>query len=223
MNDSISIITLFSQADLMVKFIMILLTLASVWSWAIVFDKLWNFRGVKKQISSFENNFLAGKSLEKLYLETAGGDDPMSQVFNSAMSELKSEKNYANGHNNNTLKDRVLQSMQITAGRIVEGYEKNLSFLATVASSAPFIGLFGTVWGIMTSFQAIAVAQNVSLAVVAPGIAESLLATAFGLGVAIPAVIFYNKFASEARRFSNKLEVFSNELGVMISKEIDKS
>jgi biopolymer transport protein TolQ len=148
----------------------------------------------------------------------------MALVFASAMQEWQTRnvKDMSGNHNlRASTKERIYQAMQVASSKSIDKLEKNLTFLATVGSSAPFIGLFGTVWGIMVSFQSIAISKNTTLAVVAPGIAEALLATAFGLAAAIPAVIFYNKFAGELNRVSSNLEDFSNELGAIISRELD--
>lgn len=221
----ISFFGLIMQADGVVKLVMLLLLLASIWSWAIIFDKWFTLKGLRAQIKNFEKAFWSSNSLESLFERIKGREThPAALIFVSAMQEWQG-RNLKEMTFNSDLragtKERIYQSMQVAINKSLEDIEKNLGFLATVGSSAPFIGLFGTVWGIMVSFQSIAVSKNTTLAVVAPGIAEALLATAFGLAAAIPAVIFYNKFSSELNKLSSNLEDFSNELGSIITKEID--
>ncbi len=220
-----SFIGLFMQADVVVKTVMILLILASIWSWAIIFDKWLVFKSVRGKTNNFEKSFWSGQSLENLFERIKGRENhPMAVVFTSAMQEWQTRniKDMSSNHNlRASTKERIYQAMQVASSKSIDKLEKNLNFLATVGSSAPFIGLFGTVWGIMVSFQSIAISKNTTLAVVAPGIAEALLATAFGLAAAIPAVIFYNKFAGELNRVSNNLDDFTNELGAIISRELD--
>jgi biopolymer transport protein TolQ len=182
-------------------------------------------KALRLQTKNFEKAFWSSNSLESLFDRVKGREThPAAMIFISAMQEWQS-RNLTEMSVNSDLragtKERIYQSMQVTINKSLEKIEKNLGFLATVGSSAPFIGLFGTVWGIMVSFQSIAVSKNTTLAVVAPGIAEALLATAFGLAAAIPAVIFYNKFASELNKITARLEDFSSELGSIITKEID--
>lgn len=221
----LSFFSLFMQADVVVKGVMIMLILASIWSWAIIFDKWILFKSVKGKTNNFEKSFWSGQSLENLFERVKGRENhPMALVFASAMQEWQTRnvKDMSGNHNlRASTKERIYQAMQVASSKSIDKLEKNLTFLATVGSSAPFIGLFGTVWGIMVSFQSIAISKNTTLAVVAPGIAEALLATAFGLAAAIPAVIFYNKFAGELNRVSSNLEDFSNELGAIISRELD--
>lgn len=220
-----SFFSLFMQADAVVKTVMLMLIAASVWSWGIIFDKWFLFKSIKGKTNNFEKSFWSGQSLENLFERVKGRENhPIALVFSSAMQEWQSRnvKDISTNHNLRvSTKERIYQAMQVTSSKSLDKLEKNLTFLATVGSSAPFIGLFGTVWGIMVSFQSIAISKNTTLAVVAPGIAEALLATAFGLAAAIPAVIFYNKFAGELNRVSNNLDDFSNELGAIISRELD--
>ena len=221
----LSFIGLILQADIVVKFVMFMLVFASIWSWAIIIEKWATIRNVASKTKGFEKVFWSGQSLEDLYERIKGRElHPIALVFASAMQEWQN-RNVRDMAANDQLrlgtKERIYQSMQIATNKSIDALEKNINFLATVASSAPFIGLFGTVWGIMVSFQSIAISKNTTLAVVAPGIAEALLATAFGLAAAIPAVIFYNKFASEINRISSNLEDFSSELGSLMSKELD--
>jgi biopolymer transport protein TolQ len=221
----LSIIGLFLQADTVVKCVMFMLILASIWSWAIIFDKWILLKSINTNTKNFEKKFWSGQSLENLYEKVKGKENhPIANVFISAMNEWQNRSHrdiIVNTHLRTGTKERIYQSMQVSTNKALNKLEKNLSFLATVGSSAPFIGLFGTVWGIMVSFQSIAISKNTTLAVVAPGIAEALLATAFGLAAAIPAVIFYNKFAYEVNRLSNTLEDFASELGAIMSKELD--
>lgn len=221
----LSIVGLILQADLVVKLVMLLLVLASIWSWAIIFEKWIMLKSVKYKTRGFEKTFWSGQSLENLYERIKGREThPIALIFASAMSEWQN-RNLRDVTQNHSLKagikERIYQAMQVSTSRALDNLEKNLSFLATVGSASPFIGLFGTVWGIMVSFQSIAISKNTTLAVVAPGIAEALLATAFGLVAAIPAVIFYNKFANEVNRLTNSLNDFTNELGSIIGKELD--
>lgn len=216
---------LFMQADMVVKAVMLMLMMASIWSWAIIFDKWFSLKSVTLKTRGFEKSFWSGQSLEDLYEKIKGKEThPIAMVFSSAMHEWQN-RNVRDLPGNSDLragtKERIMQTMQVAANKSIDKLDKNLSFLATVGSSAPFIGLFGTVWGIMVSFQSIAISKNTTLAVVAPGIAEALLATAFGLAAAIPAVIFYNKFSSEVNRLSSSIEDFSSELGAIMGKELD--
>ncbi|AIF80856.1 biopolymer transport protein [endosymbiont of Acanthamoeba sp. UWC8] len=220
-----SFLGLFFQADFVVQTVMVLLLLASVWSWAIIFNKTISLKAIKFRMNRFENEFWSGASLDKLFRQVKNKQDhPLAIIFSAAIDEWNTRNTKNIGSDSSlraSAKERIHQAMQVAANKALDNIEKNLNFLATVGSSAPFIGLFGTVWGIMVSFQSIAVSKNTSLAVVAPGIAEALLATALGLAAAIPAVIFYNKFASEVNRISNKVDAFSMELSSMISRELD--
>lgn len=220
-TDSFSILGLFLQSHIVVKVVMIGLLLASVWCWAIIFEKLWVFRRTRRATDRFEQQFWSGQSLDELYsLMTQQQPNAMGALFVAAMREWKrsiegSARPLAG------VQMRVEKVMDVSIAREMDRLERRLLFLATVGSTAPFIGLFGTVWGIMTSFQAIAVSKNTNLSVVAPGIAEALFATALGLLAAIPAVIFYNKFANEASRIAQRLEGFSDEFSAILSRQID--
>lgn len=222
----LSFMGLFMQADIIVQSVMVMLILASVWSWAIIFEKWTTLKSIKGQSNSFLKNFWSGTSLENLHESTKSSNPhPMGNVFCAAMKEWQGRSKQDMQSNQNLragTKERINQAMLVAGSKSLENLEKNLGFLATVGSSATFIGLFGTVWGIMTSFQSIAISKNTTLAVVAPGIAEALLATAFGLVAAIPAKIFYDKYASEINRLSSHLNNFSNELSSILSREIDK-
>ena len=222
---SFSIISMFMQADLVVKGVMILLLMASFWCWAIIFEKYFLFRNVKAKTHRFESEFWASDALDKFYEKIKKrASHSMAIIFVAAMEEWLRSKTTVNTPLQGlklSLRERVVQIMQVARNREIEHLERGLGFLATVGSSAPFIGLFGTVWGIMNSFQAIAISKNTSLAAVAPGIAEALLATAIGLFAAIPAVIAYNKFSNELVRFSNKLEDFSTEFDTILSRQLE--
>lgn len=215
---------LFMQADIVVKLVMIMLIVASVWTWAVIFQKAWKLRRLKDKATYFEDRFWSGGSLDMLYEKINTPTDPLSSVFCAAMKELKSaaEKNHlATAPLRAGLLQRIDRAINATIGRELSLIEKNMTWLASVGSVSPFIGLFGTVWGIMNSFTAIAGAQNTSLAVVAPGIAEALFATAIGLVAAIPAVLAYNKFNSEINRYAERLDHFGNDLFSTISRNLE--
>ncbi|ACR47562.1 tolQ protein [Rickettsia peacockii str. Rustic] len=223
-QDHLSIFSLISSSDIIGKSVMLMLLIASIWSWAIILDKIFKLVQVQKSMRAFENVFWSGGVLEQLYESIKRSvNNPLALIFVSAMDECKSlsTKGLSEGLKNNH-KERITGAMYLAQNRAVEKLEKNLSFLATVGSSAPFVGLFGTVWGIMHSFQSIATSKNTSLAVVAPGIAEALLATAIGLFAAIPAVIFYNYLISRITLINNKIEDFISELNSILSKAIDQ-
>ncbi|AFB26053.1 MULTISPECIES: protein TolQ [spotted fever group] len=223
-QDHLSIFSLISSSDIIGKSVMLMLLIASIWSWAIILDKIFKLVQVQKSMRAFENVFWSGGVLEQLYESIKRSvNNPLALIFVSAMDECKSlsTKGLSESLKNNH-KERITGVMYLAQNREVEKLEKNLSFLATVGSSAPFVGLFGTVWGIMHSFQSIATSKNTSLAVVAPGIAEALLATAIGLFAAIPAVIFYNYLISRITLINNKIEDFISELNSILSKAIDQ-
>ena len=225
-SHDLSILGLFLQADIIVKVVMLILLLASFWSWAVIFDKLMRLRRLRRDATAFEESFWSGGSLDDLYDRIGSRPlDPMSAIFAAAMREWR--RSAAKGlTNSNTLRaslqDRIERVMQVTVGREMERLERFMAYLATVGSTAPFVGLFGTVWGIMNSFQSIAASKNTSLAVVAPGIAEALFATAIGLVAAIPATIFYNKFVSEVNKQAQRLEGFADEFAAILSRQIDE-
>ena len=198
--------TLFTRADFIVKSVIIMLIAASIYSWALIFEKYKVFKKIFKSSDEFEEEFLNSKSVKTLFEKTSSDtDDPMTVVFRSGANYLMQNKS----HSQTVLTEKVKRVMDVAIDKEVEKYENKLTFLATVGSVAPFIGLFGTVWGIMNSFQSIAISRNTSLAIVAPGIAEALFATALGLLAAIPAVVAYNKFTSSSRKFTQKLENFT--------------
>lgn len=216
-----SFLELFLQAHIVVKIVMLGLLLASVWSWAIIFNKIFAFRHARREAEKFEQMFWSGQSLEELYSALAR-DRAFSTaaLFVAAMREWKRSVE-GNIRALGGIQLRVEKVMDVTISREMERLERSLLFLATVGSTAPFVGLFGTVWGIMTSFQAIAVSKNTSLAVVAPGIAEALFATALGLLAAIPAVIAYNKFSADSAHLAQRLEAFADEFAAIVSRQID--
>jgi biopolymer transport protein TolQ len=222
-----SIWGLFLQADIVVKIVMLMLVFASVWSWAIIFDKIFRLRRLRALADEFEDGFWSGGSLEDLYDKIGQQPtDPMSAIFAAAMREWRRSTArglVGSGTLRAHLHERIQQVMQVTLGRELEQVERYMGFLASVGSTAPFIGLFGTVWGIMNSFQAIAVSKNTNLAVVAPGIAEALFATAIGLVAAIPAVLAYNKLSNDLGRYGQRLEAFSNEFSAILSRQLDES
>ncbi|MBX6426821.1 MAG: protein TolQ [Variibacter sp.] len=218
----LSLFGLFWQAHFIVKAVMIGLLLCSVWVWAIVVDKTLLYGRTRRAMNRFEQAFWSGQSLEELYRSLSSRPThSMAALFVAAMREWKRSfegpaRSFAG------LQMRIEKVMDVTIAREVERLERNLLVLATVGSAGPFIGLFGTVWGIMTSFQSIAASKNTSLAVVAPGIAEALFATAIGLIAAIPATIFYNKFTAEVNKQSQRLEGFADEFAAILSRQIDE-
>ncbi|MFC3695063.1 protein TolQ [Chenggangzhangella methanolivorans] len=213
---------LFLQAALIVKLVMLGLLAASVWCWAIVIDKQLLFSRNKRNMDKFETIFWSGQSLEDLYRSLLNRPNSgMAALFVAAMREWK--RSYESGSRSVAgLQQRIDKVLDVTIAREVERLESKLLVLATVGSAGPFIGLFGTVWGIMTSFQSIAASKNTSLAVVAPGIAEALFATAIGLIAAIPAVIFYNKFSNQVTRQASRMEGFADEFSAILSRQIDE-
>jgi biopolymer transport protein TolQ len=223
--DGISIISLFLRASLIVKAVFGLLLVASLWSWAIIINKWMALGRLRRRADKFEKAFWSGLSLDELYQQfSQHADHPMAAVFVSALREWR--RAFEGGPPREALlpgiKDRIDKAMSVTIMRETDGVERNLGFLATVGATAPFIGLFGTVWGIMNSFSAIAARHDTTLAVVAPGIAEALFATAMGLLAAIPAVIFYNKYLNDIGRYSNRLDGFADEFSAILSRQLDE-
>ena len=199
-----SILTLFLRADIIVKTVIIILIASSIYSWAIIFEKIKLFKKINISSEQFENKFWKSKSAEAFYNNlSVSNDDPMEKIFKKSMEVLLKSKRSSN------LDEKMSRMLEINIEQQMEKIDKSYTFLATVGSTAPFIGLFGTVWGIMNSFQSIAISRNTSLAIVAPGIAEALFATALGLLAAIPAVVAYNRFNNESKKYSQKLESFS--------------
>jgi biopolymer transport protein TolQ len=218
----LSIWALFWQAGWVVKLVMIGLLVASVWTWAIIFDKVISFNRMRASLNRFEQTFWSGQSLEELYRTLADKKvTGMGAIFVAAMREWK--KSFEKGARSPlALQTRIDKAMDLALTREMERMEARLGFLATIGSASPFVGLFGTVVGIMTSFQAIAGSKSTNLAVVAPGIAEALLATAIGLLAAIPAVIAYNKLSSDAGKIAVRMEGFSDEFSAILSRQIDE-
>lgn len=227
MAHDLSVWGLFVQADIVVKLVMLLLIAASVWTWAIIFDKTLLLRRLRARAEQFEEAFWSGGSLDDLYDRMANRPgDPMAAIFVAAMREWRRFTSRGGAVKDIAvagLQQRVERVMDITIGREMETLEKRMIFLASVGSAAPFVGLFGTVWGIMNSFTSIAASKNTSLAVVAPGIAEALFATALGLVAAIPAVIAYNKLSSDLGRYAERLEGFSGEFGAILSRQLEEA
>ena len=203
-NADFSIIKLFVRADIIVKSVIIILIVSSIYSWAVIFEKIRLFKKINLSTEEFETKFWKSKSAESFYNNLpSGNNDPMANIFKNSMQVLLKSKRSSN------LEEKMSRMLEASIEQQMEKIEKSYTFLATVGSTAPFIGLFGTVWGIMNSFQSIAISRNTSLAIVAPGIAEALFATALGLLAAIPAVIAYNKFSSDSKKYLQKLENFS--------------
>jgi len=203
-NTDFSLIQLFIRADFIIKSVILLLIASSVYSWAIIFQKIKLFKKINISSEEFEEKFWKSKSAENFYNNLpADPEDPMASIFKSSMQVMLKSKTKSN------LSERMSNMLETNLEKQMAKIEKSYTFLATVGSTAPFIGLFGTVWGIMNSFQSIAISRNTSLAIVAPGIAEALFATALGLLAAIPAVVAYNKFNSDSKKYSRKLENFS--------------
>jgi biopolymer transport protein TolQ len=199
------------RADLVVKLVMISMVAASIFSWALIIDKIKIFKKIFKETDIAEDQFWSSKSAGDFYKKTSSDtDNPLVIVFRAGMECVQDHKSKGQ------IVERTKRVMDVAIDKQIEKYEKNLTFLATVGSVAPFVGLFGTVWGIMNSFQSIAISRNTSLAIVAPGIAEALFATALGLLAAIPAVVAYNKFSSDSRRYTQKLENFTQSFLTII-------
>ena len=222
----LSVWGLFVDADLVVQVVLVILIIASFWSWAIIFEKALRMRRLRSLAEKFEEAFWSGGSLEELYDRIGKRPaDPMAAVFASAMKEWRrsSSKGVVTSDlTKSNLQLRVERVMDITVGREMQRLERHMIFLASVGSSAPFIGLFGTVWGIMSAFTAIAASKNTSLAVVAPGIAEALFATALGLVAAIPAVIGFNKLSTDLGRYSGRLGAFAGEFSAILSRQMEE-
>lgn len=224
-DHDLSMIGLFMMADPIVKSVMLALILASIWSWTTIFAKRSTIKRLNKKADLFEDSFWSGEALDKIYQRVKNSKpDPMLTTFSAGMEEWQAgisggvpvkESMQA------SLRQRVERAMNVAIGREINALEKGMTFLASVGSTAPFIGLFGTVWGIMNSFTAIASSNNTSLAVVAPGIAEALFATALGLVAAIPAVVAYNVFSSGINRYADRLEAFSDEFAAILSRHLD--
>ncbi len=229
-GDGLSIWSLLINADLIIKGVILILVVASFWCWTIIFDKTIRFRRLRVLAERFEEAFWSGGSLEELYDRVGTRPDhPMAAIFVAAMAEWRRSTagNRGPGVTGGKgltvgIHQRIGQAMQVALNREVEQLERYMDFLATVGSTAPFIGLFGTVWGIMNSFQSIAASKNASLAVVAPGVAEALFATALGLVAAIPAVIAYNKLSGDLGRYEGRLDAFSVEFSAILSRQLEE-
>ena len=221
--EQISIVSLFMQADPVVKGVMLILALASIWSWAVAVDKWLHFGELDSNARKFERQFWSGRTMEDV---EDGGDRPrdaLTRVFAAASREWREARRTGlTGDASQMMLDRVDRLMQAQISREMQRASRNLGVLATVGASAPFIGLFGTVWGIMNAFTNIAAQQQTNLAVVAPGIAQALFATAMGLAAAIPAVIFYNKFTGDLDRFGDRLDTFSDEVAARLSRRLSE-
>jgi biopolymer transport protein TolQ len=221
---NLSLLSLFLQADVVVKLVMLILLAASIWVWTIIIEKVMTLRRVNREANAFEDSFWSGGSLDELY-EREGADpsNPMAAVFGAAMGEWKRTARIAGAEIGKTsVKERVDRAMNVTIMREMERLERFMIFLASVGATAPFIGLFGTVWGIMHSFSAIAAMHNTDLSVVAPGIAEALFATAIGLVAAIPSVLAYNKISNDLARFASRLEGFGSEFSAILSRQTEE-
>ncbi|BBE74065.1 protein TolQ [Oharaeibacter diazotrophicus] len=218
---NLSLVSLFMQAHVVVKMVMLGLIGASIWCWAIIVDKVITYSRARRAMDRFEKVFWSGQSLEDLYRSlTSRPNQGLAAVFVAAMREWK--RSHEAGRTSFLgLTDRITKVIDVTIARETERLEARLIVLATVGSAGPFIGLFGTVWGIMSSFQAIAASKNTNLAVVAPGIAEALLATAMGLAAAIPAVLAYNKFTADAGKLASRMDGFADEFSAILSRQID--
>ena len=213
----ISVVTLFLNADIVVKGVLLLLLVASVWSWAVILDKLWRLGAVSRAARAHEARAAAARSPEELWTQSAAPHDPAGQVLIAGFEESAVEVS-ADDETIGERRERVERAMRLVLSGELRRLETHLPFLATLGSAAPFIGLFGTVWGIMRSFEGIAAANNTSLAVVAPGIAEALFATAMGLAAAIPAVVAYNKFTVELGRLAGRMQALIGRSGGLLSR-----
>jgi biopolymer transport protein TolQ len=216
---------LFERADIVVKCVLLLLLAASFWVWVRIIDKWLTFSSLRRKANRFEQNFWSGRPLDDLYQHySTRADHPIAALFVAGLREWK--RAFENGTPKDSaipgVKERVEKAMTVSIQRETDKLERGLGYLATVGSTAPFVGLFGTVWGIMNSFQSIAERQDTTLSVVAPGIAEALFATALGLLAAIPAVIAYNRFVNELGRYTNRLENFADEFSAYLSRQLDE-
>jgi biopolymer transport protein TolQ len=217
---NISVVALFLHADIVVKGVLLLLLAASVWSWAVIVDKLWRLGAVSRSARAHEAQAAAARSAGELRQGTGEAQDPAGQVLSAGIGESAIEVG-ANFESIAERRERIERAMRLVLNGEMRRLESHLPFLATLGSAAPFIGLFGTVWGIMRSFAGIAAANNTSLAVVAPGIAEALFATAMGLAAAIPAVVFYNKFTVELGRFAGRMQGLISRSGALLARSIE--
>ena len=220
-----SVVSLFMRADPLVKAVLVLLLAASLWSWTIIINKGLALSSLRRRATKFEKLFWSGQSLDELFAQFASKNDhPFAAVFVSGVREWRRAFEHGAPRESAVagVKDRVEKAMSVTISRESDAIESQIGFLATVANTAPFVGLFGTVWGIMNSFAAIAARHDTTLAVVAPGIADALFATAMGLLAAIPAAIFYNRYVNEIGRYTNRLDAFADELSGILSRQLDE-
>ena len=224
-DGNLSIIALFMHADIIVKAVALILVFASVWCWAIIFEKKATIGKLNRRANKFEDAFWSGEPLDKLYQRIKKSPhDPLLKVFSAGMEEWQNTVSGGVPDRDNlqaSLRQRVERAMTVAISREMARLERGMTFLATVGSTAPFIGLFGTVWGIMNSFNSIAHSNNTSLAVVAPGISEALFVTALGLVAAIPAVIAYNGYSSKLQRYAGRLDAFVNEFAAILSRHLE--
>lgn len=224
---NVSVWSMFMHADGFMKTLIIVMVMASVWSWSIIIDKVRTFKKLQKKIDRFEKRFWSGGSLDSFYaeVEKSKNKDPLSAIFIAAVKEWKRSVRSGKGLNFKgvNLQERIEKVIQITIEKEVEKLNNNMIFLASTGSVSPLAGLFGTVWGIMSSFQAIGATKNTNISAVAPGVAEALLTTAVGLIAAIPAVIAYNKFSNDIERLTNKMETFAAELEAIISRQVEQA
>jgi biopolymer transport protein TolQ len=224
-DGDLSIIALFMHADIIVKCVAVILVLASVWCWAIIFEKKAMLGKLNRRANKFEDAFWSGEPLDKLYQRIKKSPhDPLLKTFSAGMEEWQNTVSGGVPDRDNlqaSLRQRVERAMSVAISREMVRLERGMTFLATVGSTAPFIGLFGTVWGIMNSFNSIAHSNNTSLAVVAPGISEALFVTALGLVAAIPAVIAYNGYSSKLQRYAGRLDAFVNEFSAILSRHLE--
>ncbi len=219
-----SVFSMFMQADFIIQVVMIMLFASSIWSGAIIFNTWGRLKSARAKADYFEDVFWSGNSLDDLYSRIKQAPDhPLAAVFVAAMREWqRSLGARSTGIDKVTVQDRIHKVMHVTTGREMDRLEGQVGYLATIGSAAPFVGLFGTVLGIMNSFTSIAAASDTSLATVAPGIAEALLATALGLFAAIPAVIAYNKLATDLGRYASRVEGFGDEFAAILSRQLDE-
>ena len=216
-NSDFSLINLFLRADIIVKSVIIILIICSIYSWALIIEKFRLFKKINISSEEFEEKFWRSKSAETFYNSLPSNiDDPMASLFKESMQGLLKSKSKVN------LNERMTGMLEAGIEKQIAKIDKGFTFLATVGSTAPFIGLFGTVWGIMNSFQSIAISRNTSLAIVAPGIAEALFATALGLFVAIPAVVAYNKISNDLSKYFISLETFMDEFTTIFFRQLEK-
>ena len=225
-SDDFSVLAVIERADWIVKGVIAVLVVASIWSWAVIFEKLMLLHRINGRATRFENRFWASGSVDELYADVGERpNNPMAAIFAAAMREWKRSVGDESGNRSlrGSLGDRIDRVMHVTLTREMSRSERFLGSLASIGATAPFVGLFGTVWGIMRAFQDIAIQKNTNLATVAPGIAEALFATALGLLAAIPAVVAYNKLSGDLDRYAHRLEGFSGEFSAIVSRELDNS